>query len=101
VVPFYDTYGAAGHVEGQAAIIIRETGSSGGIVYHNHPNGTCPTCRSHVATLLQEGTSLLSVPPRNAVAIEKGWTARARPFIGNRKPLKRKSEPRKSEGKLW
>jgi hypothetical protein len=33
VVPFYDNDDAAEHVEGRAAIIIRETGSSGGIVF--------------------------------------------------------------------
>jgi hypothetical protein len=54
----YDNYESAGHVEGQAALWIRQNGSSGGALYHNHPNGTCWTCYSHLETLLPKGSVL-------------------------------------------
>ena len=42
--PRYANYFSATHVEGQAAIYIRDNGSAGGVVYHNNPNGTCGQC---------------------------------------------------------
>jgi hypothetical protein len=47
--PAYSNYPAAGHVEGKAAIEIRNSGSSGGTVYHNNPGGTCGYCDLHDA----------------------------------------------------
>jgi RHS repeat-associated protein len=78
----YRNYPAAGHVEGQAAIIIRQRGSTGGTVWHNNPRGTCPMCRSNVPTLLPERSILNVVPPENAVA-PPGWLGQPYPFLGN------------------
>jgi hypothetical protein len=78
----YRNYPAAGHVEGKAAIIIRERGSSGGTVWHNNPKGTCPMCRSNVPTLLPEGSTLNAIPPEDAVA-PPGWLDKPYPFKGN------------------
>ena len=81
--PSYSNYQAAGHVEGKAALEIRQTGSSGGTVYHNNPNGTCGFCNGQIETLLPEGAQLQVVPPANAVA-NNPW-ARANPttYTGN------------------
>ncbi|WP_211232061.1 DddA-like double-stranded DNA deaminase toxin, partial [Pseudoduganella violaceinigra] len=70
---------SASHVEGKAAIWIRENGSSGGTVYHNNTTGTCGYCNSQVKALLPEGVELKIVPPTNAVA--KNAQARAVPTI--------------------
>jgi SCP1.201-like deaminase len=65
--PLYDNYVPAGHVEGKAAIWIRENGSTGGVLYHNNPAGTCGFCNSQLKTLLPKGAKLRVVPPGNAV----------------------------------
>jgi hypothetical protein len=80
--PRYANYKAARHVEGKAALKIRELGSSGGIVYHNHPKGTCGYCQTHLEILLPEGATLLSVPPRGAVPKKRRAEARPKPYIG-------------------
>jgi hypothetical protein len=61
--PRYRNYPAAGHVEGKAAIQMREERSAAGVVYHNNPNGTCQFCSSQIPTLLPEGSTLLVMPP--------------------------------------
>jgi hypothetical protein len=66
--PLYSNYPPAGHVEGKAAIWIREHGSSGGVLYHNNTDGTCGFCNSQIRTLLPKGSHLRVVPPRDAVA---------------------------------
>ncbi|HLH96386.1 MAG TPA: DddA-like double-stranded DNA deaminase toxin [Xanthobacteraceae bacterium] len=71
--PLYRTYSSAGHVEGQAAIWMREHGSTGGVLYQNNTGGTCGRCNGQINTLLPE-ESLLSVfspegsMPKNAWA---------------------------------
>ena len=81
--PRYSNYPPAKHVEGKAAIWIREHGSTGGVVYHNNPGGTCGLCNSQVKTLLPEGASLRIVPPADAVP--KNERAKAAPTdnLGN------------------
>jgi RHS repeat-associated protein len=80
--PTYANYPAAGHVEGQAAIWIRENGSTGGVVYHNNPRGTCGFCNAQVPTLLPEGASLRVVAPEGTVP-PPGWFNNPNPYIGN------------------
>ncbi|WP_255356982.1 DddA-like double-stranded DNA deaminase toxin [Duganella sp. Root336D2] len=70
---------SASHVEGKAAIWIRENASSGGTVYHNNTTGTCGYCNSQVKALLPEGVELKIVPPANAVA--RNSQAKAIPTI--------------------
>jgi hypothetical protein len=66
--PLYRNYVPAGHVEGKAAIWIREHGSTGGVVYHNNTDGTCGRCNSQLGRLLPEGARLWVVPPADAIA---------------------------------
>jgi hypothetical protein len=64
----FRNYPAAKHVEGKAAIWIRENGSTGGVLYHNNRDGTCGFCNAHLRTLLPQGARLRVVPPRDAIA---------------------------------
>jgi hypothetical protein len=66
--PPYTNYVPSGHVEGKAAVWMREHGSSGGVVYHNNTDGTCGFCNSQVGTLLPPGPRLWIVPPADAIA---------------------------------
>jgi hypothetical protein len=81
--PLYSNYSSAGHVEGKAAIWTRENDSSGGVLYHNNPGGTCGRCNAQIRTLLPEGARLRVVAPDNAVP--KNRWARVRPpeYVGN------------------
>jgi hypothetical protein len=81
--PTYANYPAALHVEGKAAIAIRESGSSGGVVYHNNPNGTCGFCNSQVPTLLPEGAELTVIPPAGTVPSSARWYVNPEPYVGN------------------
>lgn len=65
-IPLYGDYVSSKHVEGRAAIWIREHGSTGGVVYHNNTTGTCGFCTRQAATLLPEGARLWIVPPADA-----------------------------------
>ena len=76
-------YVAACHVEGKAALQIRQMGSSGGTIHHNNPNGTCPYCRHAIPTLLPEGASLTVVPPPAAHAPTPRWIAETFTYVGN------------------
>jgi len=76
---------AAIHAEGKAAIVIRETGSSGGVVYHNNPSGTCNMCNSNISTLLPEGTQMRVVPPHGTVRPSSRWFVKPEPYVGNAK----------------
>lgn len=68
--PSYPQYKAqsASHVEGKAALYMRENGISEATVYHNNPNGICGFCDRQVPALLPEGAKLTVVPPSNSVA---------------------------------
>jgi RHS repeat-associated protein len=79
----YSNYESAAHVEGQAAIYIRENNSSGGVVFHNNPNGTCGYCNSHVETLLPQGSQMVVVPPEGARANNSRATAHPTIYTGN------------------
>jgi hypothetical protein len=81
--PTYANYAAASHVEGKAALAIRESGSSGGVVYHNNPSGTCGFCNSQVPTLLPEGVQLRVVPPAGTVPPGPRWYVPSKPYVGN------------------
>ena len=99
--PLYANYPAAKHIEGMAAIIIRKTGSSGGIVYHNNTGGTCGICKSNISTLLPEGATLLTVPPKGAVPKNRRADARPRPHVGNSEQPLKNLDPGQSEEKPW
>jgi len=79
----YPNYPAGSHVEGHAAITIRETSSTGGTVYHNNPSGTCNFCHNMVPTLLPEGANLNVVPPANAAAPNQYWHDQPTSYVGN------------------
>jgi hypothetical protein len=86
--PLYGNYSSAGHVEGKAAIWIRENGSSGGVLYQTNPGGTCGRCNGQIRALLPEGARLRVVSPEDAVPKNK-W-ARVTPpeYEGSSAPLK-------------
>jgi hypothetical protein len=81
--PLYDNYIPAGHVEGKAAVSIREHGSTGGVLYHNNTDGICGYCNSQVETLLPKGAELLVIPPADAVAKKRGAKQDPTPYVGN------------------
>ncbi|MGH7869816.1 MAG: DddA-like double-stranded DNA deaminase toxin [Candidatus Dormibacteraceae bacterium] len=60
-------YPASGHVEGQAALIMRERGANSGILEIDNPNGICPRCVQQVPTLLPEGAELDVLTPLGTV----------------------------------
>ena len=81
--PNYSNYIPASHVEGKAAIYMRENGITNGKVFHNNTNGTCPYCNTMLPTLLKEGSILEVVPPKNAIAPKPSWIDVPKTFIGN------------------
>jgi uncharacterized Zn-binding protein involved in type VI secretion len=81
--PKYANYAAAGHVEGKAAIWMRDNDSEGGTVFHNNTNGTCNYCNTQIPTLLPEGSTLDVVPPDNAVANNQWAHADPTSYTGN------------------
>jgi hypothetical protein len=75
-------------VEGKAAVWMRENNSSGGVLYHNHPGGTCGYCNSQIETPLPENARLRVVSPEGATP----QNSRARRWLcwerrNTRKPL--------------
>ena len=60
-------------MQGKAALEIRKRGSTGGTVFHNHPNGTRLYCANMIKTLLPAGAQLTVMPPSNAVAKDDTW----------------------------
>jgi hypothetical protein len=81
--PLYGNYSSAGHVEGKAAIWIRENGSSGGVLYHNNPGGTCGRCNGQIRRLLPEGARLRVVSPENAVPKNRRARVNPPPYVGD------------------
>jgi RHS repeat-associated protein len=84
----FQNYESSAHVEGQAAIAIRQAGSTGGVVYHNNPNGTCGYCSGHVPTLLPPGAQMIVVPPQGARANNSRATAEPTIYTGNNRTPK-------------
>jgi hypothetical protein len=80
---FYNNYIPAGHVEGKAAIWIREHGSTGGVLYHNNTGGTCGYCNSQIERLLPKDAELLVIPPADAIAKKRGATQDPTPYKGD------------------
>jgi hypothetical protein len=75
-------YPASGHVEGQAALIMRERSATSGILEIDNPNGICGRCVSQVPTLLPEGAELNVRTPLGTVPRGPTWS-NSRSFIGN------------------
>ncbi|NTY41638.1 RHS repeat-associated core domain-containing protein [Burkholderia diffusa] len=89
----HSNYAAAGHTEGQAAVIMRQRKITSAVVVHNNTDGTCPFCVAHLPTLLPSGAELRVVPPRSAKAKKPGWIDVSKTFEGNaRKPLDNKNK---------
>lgn len=84
-VPALDNYPAAGHVEGKSGIYMGASGSSGGIVFHNNPYGTCNMCFTNTPTLLPEGLTLDIVPLPTAKAPSRFWFDYPLTVTGNAK----------------
>jgi hypothetical protein len=81
--PAYRNYPAARHAEGKAALLMRQDGLPYGIVFHNHPYGTCGGCNSNLPTLLPEGAKLWTVPLADAKAKDPTWIDHPEPYTGN------------------
>ena len=75
-------YAASGHVEGQAALIMREQGVSKAELLIDNPNGICGYCTSQVPTLLPEGAELTVRTPLGTVPPSSRWF-NGRTFLGN------------------
>ena len=81
--PSPPNYIASGHVEGQAAMIMRQQQVQSATVYHDNPNGICGYCYSQLPTLLPEGAALDVVPPAGTVPPSNRWHNGGPSFIGN------------------
>ncbi|MCX5544795.1 DUF6531 domain-containing protein [Paraburkholderia sp. CNPSo 3076] len=76
-------YDSSGHVEGNAALIMRDEGITEAVVIHNHPYGTCHYCYGQVETLLPKNAKLRVIPPENAIAPTKYWHDQPKDYFGN------------------
>ncbi|WP_337812469.1 DddA-like double-stranded DNA deaminase toxin [Ruminococcus bicirculans (ex Wegman et al. 2014)] len=74
---------SASHVEGKAALYMRENGINEATVFHNNPNGTCGFCDRQVPALLPKGAKLTVVPPSNSVANNVRAIPVPKTYIGN------------------
>ncbi|MFF3412596.1 RHS repeat-associated core domain-containing protein [Streptomyces sp. NPDC002742] len=75
-------YAASGHVEGQAALIMRAMGAKSGRLLIDNPNGICGYCTSQVPTLLPEGAVLDVRTPLGTVTPSGRWSA-SKTITGN------------------
>ncbi|MGW2520819.1 DddA-like double-stranded DNA deaminase toxin [Streptomyces sp. NPDC001617] len=75
-------YAASGHVEGQAALIMRDLGASSGRLIIDNPNGICGYCTSQVPTLLPKGATLDVGTPAGTVTPSGRWSP-SKTFVGN------------------
>ncbi|MBR7833490.1 hypothetical protein KDL01_09450 [Actinospica durhamensis] len=75
-------YAASGHVEGQAAMMMRAEKATSATLYIDNPNGICGYCRSQIATLLPEGATLEVVTPLGTVEPTARWSS-SKVFTGN------------------
>ncbi|MFF7290216.1 RHS repeat-associated core domain-containing protein [Streptomyces griseorubiginosus] len=80
-------YAASGHVEGQAALIMREMGAAKGKLIMDNPSVICGYCVSQVPTLLPEGAVLEVTAPAGTVPKTPRWS-NSRTFVGNAADLK-------------
>jgi hypothetical protein len=79
----FPRYPSSKHAEGKGAIWIRENGSSGGVFFHNNPEGTCGLCDRQLRTLLPSKAVLDVVPPPDAVPKNALAVAKPKPYVGN------------------
>jgi hypothetical protein len=80
----YSNYSSAGHVEGKAAIWIRENDSTGGVLYHNNTDGICGRCDAQLERLLPKDAELLVIPPVDAIAKKRGAKQDPTPYKGDK-----------------
>jgi SCP1.201-like deaminase len=83
--PVYWNYPVGGHVEGKAALWIRQNNSSGGVLFHNHPGGTRGYCDLQTRTLLPKNATLRVVPPADAIAVKEMAQSQLKNYIGDMK----------------
>jgi hypothetical protein len=83
--PAYRNYPSAKHAEGKAAIWLRENDSSGGVLFHNNPEGTCGFCDLQARTLLPKNTTLRVIPPADAAASDEMAKTAITNYIGDTK----------------
>jgi hypothetical protein len=83
--PSFPQYRAqsATHVEGKAAIYMRENGIMEATIYHNNTNGICGFCDRQVPALLPEGARLTVIPPSDAVANNARAVVVPTTYVGN------------------
>jgi len=81
-------YIASGHVEGQAALMMRAQGITSGVLRIDNPSGICNYCVTQVPTLLEGGSILEVQTPLGTVPRDPTWS-NSRIFIGN--PLEPRS----------
>lgn len=79
----FKNYPPSKHVEGKAAIWIRENGSSGGVVFHNNAGGTCGLCDAQLERLLPETAQLDVVTPIGAVPKYSNALAEPTFYVGD------------------
>jgi SCP1.201-like deaminase len=79
----FKNYPPSKHVEGKAAIRIRENGSSGGVVFHNNTGGTCGLCDAQLERLLPETAQLDVVPPTGGVPKNSNAVAEPTFYVGD------------------
>lgn len=85
--PIMENYVASGHVEGQAALIMRARGATSGTLRIDNLNRICGYCTSQVPTLLPDGAVLDVWAPLGTVPRGPTWS-NSRTFTGNsRDPL--------------
>jgi SCP1.201-like deaminase len=83
--PAYRNYVSAKHAEGKAALWLRENDSSGGVLFHNHPEGTCGFCDLQARTLLPKNATLRVVPRADAVASDEMAKTQITNYMGDAK----------------
>ncbi len=77
---------AAGHVEGKAAIYMRENAIKYGAIFHNHPKGTCNICRTNIPNMLLSGSRLRVIPMAWDGTSRKHWYHKPFTYRGKGSP---------------
>jgi hypothetical protein len=74
---------AGSHAEGKGAIWIDDAGSPGGVLFHNHPQGTCNMCNTNIPTFLPKDAVLWAVPRADAKALTERYFDKPTQYFGN------------------
>jgi hypothetical protein len=79
----FPKYPSSKHAEGKGAIWIRENGSTGGVLFHNNPEGTCGHCDRQLERLLPSNAALDVFPPLDAVPKDALAVAKPSWYLGD------------------